>query len=262
MTPVTLPTTGAVPTRSREFWLGFRDTIPMVIGALPFGLIFGALSITSGLSVGATMGLSLFVFAGSSQFIGVNLVAAGAAMPVIWLTTFVVNLRHALYSATLAPYAKKLPQTWLLPLGFWLTDETFVVVANHYQEGAESPYKHWYWFGSSIFMYVNWNFWTLIGIIAGQSIPDPSRFGLDFAMIVTFTGMVITMIKSRPILASVIAAGVASVVFKPLPNNIGLLIAAVIGLMLMTNCGTMSSGSRLVMRSRATRSMRRKPVRS
>lgn len=229
MTTSTIPNTNAVPTRSHEFWLGFRDTIPLVVGAIPFGLIFGALAVTSGLSPIATIGMSLFVFAGSSQFIAVNMVAAGAAFPVIWLTTLVVNLRHALYSATLAPHVKHLPQTWLLPLGFWLTDETFVVVANHFQENEPTPYKHWYYFGSAIFMYVNWNIWTVIGIVAGQSIPDPGRFGLDFALIVTFIGMLIPMIKTRPIFASVIAASIAAVIFNPLPNNIGLLIAAVIG---------------------------------
>lgn len=225
-------TTATIPdaqTRSREFWHGFRDTIPLVIGAIPFGLIFGALAVTSGISPAGAMGMSLFVFAGSSQFIAVNMIAAGAAMPVIWLTTLVVNLRHALYSATLAPYVKHLPQTWLLPLGFWLTDETFVVVANHFQDHENAPYRHWYYFGSAIFMYVNWNIWTVIGIVAGQSIPDPGRFGLDFALIVTFIGMVIPMIKNRPIFASVIAASIAAVIFHPLPNNIGLLIAAVIG---------------------------------
>lgn len=217
------------PTRSREFWAGSRDTIPMLVGAAPFGLIFGALAVTSGLSPVAAQAMSLFVFAGSSQFIGANLVATGALLPVIWLTTFVVNLRHALYSATLAPYVKRLPQIWLIPLGFWLTDETFVVVAKHYQEGAESPYKHWYYFGSAIWMYVNWNFWTFLGIVAGQRIPDPARFGLDFALIVTFIGMVIPMIKNRPILACVVTAGASAVLLNPLPNKLGLLIATVIG---------------------------------
>ncbi len=232
MTPQTHTLTGSAPiasTRAREFWLGFRDTLPLMIGASPFGLIFGVTAVTNGLSAWAAMGMSLFVFAGSSQFIAANLVAANAALPVIWLTTFVVNLRHALYAATLAPHMKHLPQTWVAPLGFWLTDETFVIVARRYQEPDETPYKHWYYFGSALFMYVNWNVWTLIGVIAGSSIPDPARLGLDFAMIVTFIGMVVPMITTRPILFSVITASVASVVFKPLPNNIGLLIAAILG---------------------------------
>ena len=99
---------------SSEFWSGARDTIPVVVGAIPFGIIFGALSISAGLSVAATLGMSLFVFAGSSQFVAAGLVAQGAGILVIVLTTFVVNLRHALYSASLGPYLSKLPQRWLL----------------------------------------------------------------------------------------------------------------------------------------------------
>ncbi len=217
------------PTRASEFRAGFKATFPLMIGAIPFAIIFGALAVTSGLSVWAAAGMSLFVFAGSAQFIGVTMFASGAALPIIVLTTFVVNLRHALYSATLAPFMKHLPQSWLLPLGFTLTDETFVVVAEHYQNDKPSQFKHWYHFGSALPMYVNWNFWTVVGIIAGSTIPDPTRFGLDFALSVTFIGMVVPMMKNRPVVGSVVVAGVVSVLLAGMPNRIGLLIAAIFG---------------------------------
>ncbi|MBZ0286076.1 MAG: AzlC family ABC transporter permease, partial [Anaerolineae bacterium] len=187
------------PTRRSEFWAGVRDTFPLVVGAAPFGLIFGALAINSGFSPLGAMGMSLFVFAGSAQFICATLVAGGAALWVIVFTTFIVNVRHALYSATLSPHMKHLPQKWLLPLGFWLTDETFVVVVARYNAHDQSPYKHWYHLGSSLFMYINWNVCTLISIVAGQTIPDLSQWGLDFALYVTFIGMLIPLIKSRPV---------------------------------------------------------------
>src|SRR4051794_31826352 len=107
-------------TRRAEFLAGVRDTIPLVIGGIPFSIIFGAVAVgSSGLSPAAAAGMSAFVFAGSAQFISAGLVGAGASIPVIVATTFVVNLRHALYSATLGPYMKHLPQRWLLPLAFW-----------------------------------------------------------------------------------------------------------------------------------------------
>ena len=114
----------------REFLTGVRDTFPLIVGAIPFGIIFGTLSIAAGLSVAATLAMSAIVFAGSAQFIAVGLVAAGSGWPIIVLTTFVVNLRHALYSATLAPFVSKLPHRWQIPLAFWLTDETFAVVVD------------------------------------------------------------------------------------------------------------------------------------
>jgi 4-azaleucine resistance transporter AzlC len=216
-------------TRRSEFFAGVRHTFPLVVGAIPFAVIFGALSDSSGISPAGTMGLSLFVFAGSAQFIGVSLWSGGAAGWVIIFTTFIVNLRHALYSATLAPHMKHLPQRWLLPLGFWLTDETFVVVVQRYNHDDHSPFKHWYHLGSSVFMYVNWVIWTLIGLVAGQTIPDLQNWGLDFALYVTFIGMLIPLIKNRPLLVSAVVAGLSAVLFHSLPNQMGLIVAALLG---------------------------------
>ena len=129
-------------TPKSEFLSGIKAIIPLVVGAIPFGIIFGALASTSGLSSAATQGMSLFVFAGSAQFIAAGLVASGTSTIIIVLTTLVVNLRHMLYATTLAPHMQNLPTRWLLPLGFWLTDESFVVVIQRYQRLDKSPYKH------------------------------------------------------------------------------------------------------------------------
>jgi len=104
------------------FSTGIKDTIPLVIGAVPFGIIFGTLSSASGLSPWGALAMSAFVFAGSAQFIALGLLAAGSSIPLIILTTFVVNLRHLLYGVSLMPHLKHLPQRWLLPLACWLTD--------------------------------------------------------------------------------------------------------------------------------------------
>src|SRR5262245_60870501 len=206
-----------------------KATIPLVIGATPFGLIFGAVAVTSGISPSGAAAMSLIVFAGSAQFIAAGLVAKGTAVGIVILTTFLVNVRHALYSATLAPYMKHLPQRWLAPLGFWLTDESFVVVIAHYQNPDKSPYKHWFFLGSAVFMYVNWQLWTLIGIVAGQNLHDPASWGLDFALIVTFIGMLVPMIRNRPVLVSVLVSGSVAALAHPLPNQLWLILAAVSG---------------------------------
>lgn len=218
-----------VSTPRSEFLAGVRATIPLVVGAIPFGIIFGALAIAGGLPPALPLALSALVYAGSSQFIAVGLITGGASIPVIILTTFVVNLRHALYAATLAPYMKHLPQRWIAPLGFWLTDETFAVAIQHYQDGQPSPYKHWFYLGSAIFMYINWQLCTIVGMVAGGAIPDPRSWGLDFAMSVTFIGIIVPIIKTRPTLIAVIVASAAAVAFNGLPNKLGLMIAAVCG---------------------------------
>ena len=175
--------------------------------------------------------MSLFVFAGSSQFIAAGLIASGAGVGIIILTTWIVNLRHALYATTLAPHMKHLPQKWLLLLGFWLTDESFVVTATRFNQADESPYQHWFLFGSALFMYTNWQLCTLIGILAGQAIPDPASWGLDFAMVVTFIGMMVPMVKNNPTLIAVLVAGTTAVFANNLPNQMGLFLAAILGIL-------------------------------
>lgn len=217
-------------TRRSEFWNGVKDTFPLVVGAVPFGIIFGALAVTSNITPGGALAMSALVFAGSSQFIAAGLVAGGAPLLIIVLTTFVVNLRHALYAASLAPHMKHLPQRWLAPLGFWLTDESFVVVISRYTKNDASPHKHWYFLGSAVFMYANWQLCTLIGIAAGQAIPNPLAWGLDFALVVTFIGMLAQFVRNRPALAASAVAGICAVLANGLPNRMGLLLAAVLGI--------------------------------
>ena len=221
----------ATTTPRQEFTAGVKATLPLIAGAIPFGIIFGAIGINNGLSAAGTIGMSLFVFAGSAQFIAAGLVGAGATAPIIILTTFIVNLRHALYSASLAPYMKHLSQRWLLPLGFWLTDESYAVTIKRYIEPDDSPYKHWFFFGSALAMYTNWQVCTVIGVIAGSAFEDAASWGLDFAMVVTFIGIVVPLIVNRPMLVSVIVAGSTALLFNGLENKLGLFIAAACGIL-------------------------------
>lgn len=228
-------TTPANTSPLTEALAGAKDTIPLIVGAIPFGIIFGTLALSSGLSFGGTMAMSAFVFAGSAQFIAVGLLTAGTGWPLIVLTTFVVNLRHALYSATLAPHVSQLPQRWQIPLAFGLTDETFAVVINRYAASTytpakASPYNHWYFLGSVLSMYLNWQFCTFLGLTIGQMIPNAAAWGLEFAMPVTFIGMVIPYLKNRPMVATAVVAGVMSLLAHGLPHQLGLMVAAVSGI--------------------------------
>ena len=219
-----------------QFFEGAKDTFPLIVGAIPFGIIFGTLSATAGLSFGATMGMSLFVFAGSSQFVCVSLVTAGTAWPMIVLTTFVVNLRHMLYSATMVPFYKKLNPLWKMVLAFGLTDETFAVAVSRYMQKDDAPNKHYYNLGSMVFMYTNWNLCTLIGLTAGKAFPGISQWGLDFAMPATFIGIVIPYLVSKPMWASAVTAGTVSILAAGLPHKLGLMVAAFAGVTMGLVC--------------------------
>ena len=215
--------------RKREFLLGARDTLPMIIGAIPFGILFGALATSAGLSITATLAMSLFVFAGSSQFVAATLIGQGVGIAVIVLTTFFVNLRHALYSASLGPYFKGLPQKWLLPLGFFLTDETYAVVVKRLHEAPDSKLHRWYCLGSALAMYGNWQLCTVIGITAGSTLENLSEWGLEFAMIVTFIGIVVPLITRFPMLVAAIVAIIVALLTYDMAHNFGLIVASVAG---------------------------------
>lgn len=224
------------PSPPSEFRAGMRAIVPLVVGAIPFGIIFGTLAASSGLSFAATVGMSAFVFAGSSQFIAVGLLNAGTTFPLIVLTTFVVNLRHLLYAVTLIPHVRHLSQTWKLPIGFWLTDEAFAVGIARYTQPDRSPYKHWYYFGAALFMYSNWLLCTLVGLTIGQMVPDIANWGLDFAMSVTFIGMVIPYVTNVPMVATVLFAGIMSLLAHRLPHQSGLIVAALAGVIAGVVC--------------------------
>ncbi|KZE24958.1 AzlC family ABC transporter permease [Crenobacter luteus] len=215
--------------KSASPWLaGVRDTVPMLVGAAPFGVIFGALAVGAGLSPAATLAMSACVFAGSSQFVAVSLIGAGAALPVIWLTTLVVNLRHALYSASLLPYAQGWPLAARLPLSFWLTDESYAVVEHRLRTGLADGGLA-YAFGSSLAMYLNWLAFTAVGVLLGREAPGLADWGLDFAMLATFAAIVAPQLKHRPSLAAAVAASAVALVGHGWPYKLGLMAAAVAG---------------------------------
>lgn len=215
--------------RRAEFMAGARNISPLLIGSIPFAIIYGALAITSGLSPLAAAAMSIFVFAGSAQFVAVGMVAAGETLWLIILTTLIVNLRHVLYAATLAPHMRHLRQRWLLPLGYCLTDENFMVAIQRYNRNDGSPNKHWYHLGTVVPMFINWQVCTLVGLWAGRAIPNPAAWGLDFAFPATFIGMLVPLITSRSVSACVLSAAIAAILFYSLPNHLGLIIAAVSG---------------------------------
>ena len=214
-----------------EFVAGAKAIIPLVIGAIPLGIIFGTLAQSSGLSFAGAIAMSTLVFAGSAQFIALGLLATGTALPIIILTTLVVNLRHLLYSLSLVAHVRRLPSGWKLAIGFWLTDEVFAVAINRYQHSDLSKYKHWYYLGAAIFMYTNWQICTLIGLSLGHLIPDAAGWGLNFAMSVTFIGMIIPYLKNRSMFIAVIVSGIMALVTQNLPHQSGLIISAIAGIM-------------------------------
>lgn len=216
-------------TPRRLFWAGARDSVPMLVGAAPFGMIFGALVGTAQLAPWQGQLMSLSVFAGSSQFIAVGLMAGLASALVIWLATVIVNLRHMLYAAALLPHVQHLPARWRWALGFLLTDETYAVVDSYYRQHPGTTLGHWYFLGSGLAMYANWQCWTVVGLVFGAAFPQLQTLGLDFAMVVTFIAIVVPQLVRVPHFAAAVAAGSVAYLFKDLPYKLGLMAAVAAG---------------------------------
>jgi len=203
-----------------------------MIGGFPFGLIYGALAINAGLSAAAAQMMSSIVFAGSAQFITVQLVHEAAPGFVIVLTIAVMNLRHMLYSASLAPYAAALSARWKVILSYLLTDEAYAPTVLHYEEHGMSRDAHWFWLGAGLALWLDWQVSTALGILLGAAIPE--SWSLDFAAPLTFIAMVVPVLKNRPAIAAALSAGIVALVAFSLPYQLGLILAALVGILVGT----------------------------
>jgi 4-azaleucine resistance transporter AzlC len=216
----------------RNFFEGVRAEVPLLIGVFPFGMIYGVLALNAGLSNAAAQLMSSILFAGSSQFVTTQLVHENAPALVIILTIAVVNLRHMLYSASLAPYLKDLSLRWKVLLSYLLTDEAYAPSIIHYEKEGIGTHKHWFLLGAGFALWFNWQLSTAVGIFLGAAIP--AEWHLDFALPLTFIAMVVPVLKNRTMVASSLSAGVVALLAFNLPFKLGLILAALTGIIVGT----------------------------
>ena len=216
-------------TQKQEFWSGVRDETPILLGVVPFGLLFGALAISAHLSTFAAQAMSSIIFAGSAQFIAAQLVGTGTSGLVILMVVFVVNLRHALYSASVAPNVKHLKTGWKLLLSYLLTDEAYAVTITHYNKEGDSANKHWYFLGAGLTLWASWQVSTAVGIFIGAQIPP--GWPLGFILPLTFIALVVPALRDRAGVAAALVSGAVGLLALGLPYKTGLLLAAMIGIL-------------------------------
>ncbi len=212
-----------------EFFSGVKTVLPLMIGVLPFGMIYGILAIGAGLPPSTAQAMSAIIFAGSSQFIFAQLYALGIPSIINVLTVGVINLRHGLYSASIAPYLQKLPNRWKWVLAYLLTDEAYAVTINHYQQDGNLRNKHWFYLGSGLTLWTTWQLSTAAGIFLGTSIP--ASWSLDFTLALTFIAIIVPALKDRSSIGAALSAGVAAVILFNLPLKLGLLAASLVGIL-------------------------------
>jgi 4-azaleucine resistance transporter AzlC len=214
--------------RRAEFGRGLLAVLPLLLGVFPFGMIYGVLALQAGIHPAPAQAMSSILFAGSAQFIASQLFASGTPVVVIVLTAFVVNLRHALYSASLAPYIQHLRPQWKAVLAYLLTDEAYAAVITRYNEKGIQEWTHWYFLGAGLGLWTCWQLSTALGIFLGAQVP--ASWSLDFTLAVTFIALVVPALKDRPAVVAALTGGVAALVFYSLPYKLGLIAAALAGI--------------------------------
>jgi 4-azaleucine resistance transporter AzlC len=180
---------------AKRGWLtGITQALPIVLGYVPIGTAYGILAQKAGISAWNTMLMSVIVFAGSSQLIAVGLFEAGVPGLSVILTTLVVNLRHLLMSAAVAPYLKRWRKVELAAFAYELTDESFAVhsarFAAHGPNQAEA-------FTINVFAQAAWVLGSWLGLTLGGLISDARPLALDYALPAMFIALLVMQIKDR-----------------------------------------------------------------
>ena len=218
--------------KQKEFLLGVSAMMPLLLGVVPFGLVFGVLGISSGLSETETILMSSIVFAGASQVVFAQLWAAGSAYAVIGSSVALINLRHVLYSAAVAQYLEKLNFKWRIILAYLLTDEAFAVSIKRFTYHGTGKPVHFFMLGAGLTLWLTWQASTIIGVIAESTIPED--WELSFAIPLTFIAIVVPLLRSIPNIVSALTSGLIAIYGQSLPWNIWIIIAAFGGILMGT----------------------------
>ena len=217
--------------RVEEFLAGCRDEAPLQLGVIPFGMLYGIGALAVGMPVWLAQLTSMLVFAGAAQLVIVQMLGAAAGALPMGLTAVLLNLRHMLYSASVAEHVRHLPRRWRVLLAYLLTDEAYAVAILRYARpaGPGPDLRHWYFLGCGLTLWGCWQLSTALGIAFGARIPP--EWDIDFAVPLTFIALLTLLVKERAGQAAALVAALAVLALAALPYRLGLVLAIVLGLL-------------------------------
>ncbi len=211
----------------QDFSAGARGALPILLGVIPFAMICSVGAIDVGLSPFEAAGMSFVIFAGASQLAILQLLGQGAHWVVILFSAWIINLRFTMYSAALAPYLKDEPTWRKLPFVYVLSDQAFGVSMSHFaNEMPTNP--AWYYYGAAGAIAATWAVSAIIGALLGALVPE--SWGFEFAFPLSFMALMFAAIKDRPAVVAAVVGGGIAVFAKGLPYNLGLILAALLGI--------------------------------
>jgi len=208
--------TSSTPAARGDFAAGFLTIAPLLVAVIVYGLLFGTLAAQKGLSPLETALMSATVFAGASQFVAVDIWSSPPAIALLAATALMVNLRHVLMGAALAPWIRTWPRGTVCAALYMMADENWAFAL---QRGAKAPLTPGYYLGLSLPLYVGWIVCTFFGTIFGGVLQDPARYGLDFAFTAVFITLLVGLWQGRrSLLPWVASAAVAVTAYALLPG--------------------------------------------
>lgn len=212
-----------------EFLAGVKAELPITLGVIPFGMIYGILALGAGLPMSVAQAMSAIIFAGSSQFVAAQLFSLSTQGIVIVATVGIINLRHLLYSASIAPHLNGLSSKWKYLLAYLLTDEAYAITITRFKEDSTTLNRHWFFLGAGLTLWLSWQLSTAAGIFLGTAVP--AGWSLDFTLALTFIALVMPALKDRASLGAALTAGMISALIFSAPYKLGLFLASVGGIL-------------------------------
>ncbi|MBN8290891.1 AzlC family ABC transporter permease [Rhodobacter sp. NTK016B] len=218
------------PTQRQAFWRGFKHGWPFILVVAPFGVVFGVVATEAGLDVLQTMAFSIAVIAGAAQLTAIQMMTDNAPVAIILVTALAVNLRMAMYSASLTPHLGRAPVWQRALIAYLMVDQAFAVSALQYEKtpGWSTPAKVAYYFGVVTLICPIWYVGTLAGAVLGAQIPDTIPIGA--AIPIAFIALIGPMLRTLAHVAAALTSVIAALLLAGLPYSLGLLVAGLLAM--------------------------------
>lgn len=206
------------------------QALPFLVVIIPFAVLFGVVATEAGMDLAKVMGFSVLVLAGASQFTAIQLILDNAPAVIVILSGLAVNLRMAMYSASLVPWLRDASGAQKAWLAYALIDQSYALSIQHYERHPRLSLQQRlaYFAGTATMLCIPWMIATWVGATVGQAIPD--SIALDFAMPITFLAMIAPMLRTTAHLAACFVAVSSALALAWMPSGLGLLIAAPLGM--------------------------------
>ncbi|NIY99438.1 branched-chain amino acid ABC transporter permease [Salipiger sp. HF18] len=220
----------AGPGVKSSYWKGLRDGLPFLLVIVPFATLFGVLADDAGLNAAEALGFSVAVIAGAAQFTALQLMQDHAPLVVVLASSLAVNLRMAMYSASLTPHLGHLPLWKRGIAAYFLIDQSYALGIIKFEKDRElsQAERFAYFIGTVSGICPFWYIFTVVGALVGSNIP--MNTGLDFAMPIAFIALVGPGLRTGAHMSAAFVASASALLFAFLPYNLGLLVAAVLGM--------------------------------